>query len=177
MQSEILPTDEKPKIPPRRVFAMLLPGFFSLALVLLILAWQEFNPPGWQGAMEDHLAAYVDAPRQLLSAGSVTVAQLPFLLSRAMPFRPVTPSAYYQTAPLQTGSAESPGRQPLPYPLLELYCIDLSQSGAGLPTTRYLVAEHRNHPHGEWIVYIPDQTAAPQVVDAAWNELGCIQAE
>jgi len=173
MQSPIQPTDEKLKIPPRRVLAMLLPGFFSLALVLLILVWQEYNPPGWQRVMENHLADYVDSPRQVLSGASVTVAQLPFLLSPATPFRPITPSDYYQTAPLQPGSVASPGRQPLPYPLLELYCIDLSQSGAGLPITRYLVAEHRNHPHSEWIVYIPDQAADTQVVDAAWDELGC----
>ena len=177
MQSETQPATEKVKIPLRRVFALLLPAFFSLGLVVLILVWGEYNPPGWQRAMENHLTAYVSAPRELLSAGTVNVAQLPFLLSAETPFQPVTPSVHYQTKPLpadvRSDSPESLSKQPLPYPVLELYCIDLSQTDAGMAATRYLVAEHRDPTNSDWIVYIPNERASPQAVDAAWSQLGC----
>ena len=177
MQSEAQPTVETKKIPVRRIFALLLPALFSLGLLALLLVWEERNPPGWQRAMENHLAAYVPSPRDTLSAGRANVAQLPFLLSPETPFQPVTPSVHYQTAPLSAGvppdSPESLGKQPLPYPVLELYCIDLSQTGAGVAATRYLVAEHRDLNNSDWIVYVPSEGASPLAVDAAWEELGC----
>ena len=167
------PTVETKKIPAQRVFALLLPAFFSLGLVVLILVWKEYNPPGWQRAMENYLSIHTSAPRELLSAGKTTVAQLPFVLAPESPFQPVTPGVHYQTGALSTGgqpaSMEGQDKQPLPYPVLELYCIDLSQSGAGVAATRYLVAAD----NGEWIVYMPRESASPQAVDDAWKELGC----
>jgi hypothetical protein len=183
MQSESQPSNEIPKIPARRVLRLLLPAFISLGLVVLILVWEEYNPPGWQQAMENHLAVYVDSPRETLSAGTTNVAQISFLLSPKTPFRPITPSAHYQTEPLPTHiRPDSPeslggGKQPLPYPVLELYCIDLSQAAAGAAATRYLVAEHRDLNNSDWIVYIPSERASTQAVDAFWEELGCTPEE
>ena len=179
MQSQAEPVIKTNRISPRRILALLLPALFSLGLVVLILVWEEYNPPGWQRAMENHLTAYVSAPRELLSAGTMHIAQLPFLLSAETPFQPVTPSVHYQTQPLSAAvRPESPaslGKQPLPYPVLELYCIDLSQTDAGVAATRYLVAEHRDPTNSDWIVYIPSERASPHAVDAAWEELGCAQ--
>lgn len=177
MQSEHNLSDDRPKIPFRRVLVLLIPGFFSLAMVALILIWEAYNPPGWQRAMENHLAAYVAVPKEVLSAGRIRVAQQPFLLSPTSPFQPVSPSAHYQTEPLpadvRPDAVESLGKKPLPYPVLELYCIDLTQSGADLAVTRYLVTEHRDLHASDWIVYTPSQWATVQAVDAAWEELGC----
>ncbi len=179
MYNELEPTEERPKIPARRVIAMLIPAFFSLGLVVLILVWEEYNPPGWQRAMENYLSAYTDTPRELLGAGNATVAHLPFALSPQTPFRPVTPSVHYQTDPLPTAiRPDAPnslggGKQPLPYPVLEVYCIDLSQTDGGDAATYYLVAQHRDMNNSDWIVYIPREDSSPQAVDAAWNELGC----
>jgi len=179
MQSAEPSTVETPKIPPRRILALLLPAFFSLGLVVLILVWEEYNPPGWQRAMENHLAPYTSSPREVLSTAVVTVAHLPFLLSPQTPFQPVTPSVHYQTQSLPTHvRPDSPeslggGKQPLLYPVLEIYCIDLSQTDAGAAATRYLVARHRDLNNSEWIVYIPQKSAPPQTIDAAWEEIGC----
>lgn len=177
MQSKAQPAAERQKIPARRILALLLPAFFSLGLLALLLVWEERNPPGWQRAMENHLAVYVSSPRDTLSAGKTTVAQLPFVLAPESPFQPVTPSVHYQIGPLPTDvrpdSTDSLGKKPLPYPVLELYCIDLSQTGAGVAATRYLVAEHRDLHSSDWIVYLPSKRASPQAVDAAWDELGC----
>lgn len=177
MDSEALPTSTRPKIPPRRIVALLLPAFFSLGLVVLILVWQEFNPPHWQRAMNMYLSAHVSSPREVLTTATVTVAQWPFLLAPETPFQPVSPSVHYQTEPLpadvRPDSMESLGKRPLPYPVMELYCIDLSQTDAGEAATRYLVAEHRDLHNSDWIVYIPRGWASPQAIDAAWNDLGC----
>lgn len=179
MQNEAQPANERQKIPFQRVIMLLIPAFFSLALVVLILVWEEYNPPGWQWAMEDYLAAYVASPRELLLPDRMTIAQLPFLLSPQTPFRPVTPSVHYQTEPLAPGvRPDSPdslggGKQPLPYPVMEVYCIDLSPSSATIPAKRYLVAKHQDLNNSDWIVYIPRKNVSPQAVDAAWNELRC----
>lgn len=183
MHSETEPASEKVKIPPQRIFALLLPAFFSLGLVVLILVWQEYNPPGWQRAIVSHLSAYDPAPREVLSAGAITVAQLPFVLGPDTPFQPVSPSVHYQTEPLPANlRPESPeslggGRQPLPYPVMELYCIDLSRSSAQIPDSRYLVAHHEDLNNSDWIVYIPSGRASPQAVEAAWDQLGCVVDE
>ena len=183
MQSEPQTTAETKKVSPRRVFTMLLPAFISLGLLVLLLVWEERNPPGWQRAMEDHLAQFVASPRETLGTGKAGVAQLPFLLSPETPFQPVTPSVYYQTEPLPADlRPESPeslggGKQPLPYPVMELYCVDLSQAEAGVAATRYLVAEHRDLSNSDWIVYIPAQWASPAAEDAAWKQIGCLQEE
>jgi len=181
MQNNAQPVTAIPKISTRRVLTLLLPVFISLGLLALILVWEDRNPPGWQRAMEDYLTDYVASPRDVLSAGALTVAQLPFLLAPETPFRPITPSVHYQTEPLSTdvrpAAGESLGKQPLPYPVLELYCIDLSQTGEKLAVTRYLVAEHRDLDNSDWIVYIPRARASPQAIDAAWNELGCVAKE
>ncbi len=183
MQDEIQPTEERPKIPVRRVIAMLFPAFISLGLVALILVWEEYNPPGWQRAMDSYLSAYTSASRELLSAGIITVAQLPFVLGPETPFQPVSPSVHYQTEPLSGGvPPESPeslggGRQPLPYPVLELYCIDLTQTDGGQAASRYLVARHEDLNNSDWIVYIPSTQASPQAVDDAWDQLGCVVDE
>ncbi|MCL4835722.1 MAG: hypothetical protein KJZ86_25010 [Caldilineaceae bacterium] len=179
MNSQPPPAAVPPKIPPRRMAALLLPTLISLGLLALILVWEERNPPGWQRAMENHLAAYVASPREMLSAGKATVAQLPFLLSPQTPFQPVTPSVHYQTEPLPANlRPDGPeslggGKQPLPYPVLELYCIDLTGSAGGVAATRYLVAEHRDLNSSDWIVYIPADRATAEEVAAAWEGLGC----
>jgi hypothetical protein len=179
MQGETEPTTEREKIPVRRVITMLFPAFISLGLVVLILVWQEYNPPGWQRAIVSHLSAYDPAPREVLSAGIITVAQLPFLLGSDTPFQPVSPSVHYQTEPLpgdvRLESSESlgAGKQPLPYPVMEVYCIDLSRSSAQIPDSRYLVAHHEDLHNSDWIVYIPRGRASPQAVDGAWDQLGC----
>ena len=176
-QDQSIEVEDRPKIPPRRVFVLLLPAFFSLGLVVLILVWQEFNPPEWQRIMENYLSAYSDAPQDVLSAGIIYVARDPFRLVPEMPFQPDSSSVYYQTESLPTSvrpdSMDGLGRRPLPFPIMELYCIDLSGSTAAMPASRYLLARHQDLYNADWIVYIPDQAAAPQVVDAAWNELGC----
>ena len=111
------------------------------------------------------------------------MAQLPFLLAPDTPFQPVTPSVYYQTEPLPADvRPESPeslggGKQPLPYPVMELYCIDLSQSSADIPDKRYLVARHEDLYNSDWIVYIPSGRASSQAVDRAWEQLGCLPEE
>lgn len=183
MQDEIQPTTERPKIPVRRVIILLFPAFISLGLVALILVWEEYNPPGWQRAMDSYLSAYTSAPREVLSAGIITVAQLPFVLGPETPFRPISPSVHYQTEPLPGDvRPESPeslagGRQPLPYPVLELYCIDLTQTDTGQAAIRYLVAHHEDLNNSDWIVYIPSDGASPQAVDTAWDQLGCVEDE
>lgn len=183
MQSEDQPATEIKKIPIRRVIALLFPAFVSLGLVVLILVWQEYNPPHWQRAMDSYLSTYAPAPREVLSTGIVTVAQLPFLLGPETPFQPVTPSVHYQTEPLPADvRPESPeslggGRQPLPYPVMEVYCVDLSPSSAKIPATHYLVARHEDLNNSDWIVYIPSGWASPQAVDAAWDQLGCAGEE
>jgi len=179
MQSEIQPATEKVKIPPRRIVALLLPAFFSLGLVVLILVWEEYNPPHWQRAMDAYLSAYVSAPREVLATGVVTMAQLPFLLAEETPFQPVTPSIHYQTEPLpadmrpDTPESLGAGKLPLPYPVMEVYCIDLARSRADIPAKRFLVARHADLNSSDWIVYIPAEWASPAAVDTAWNQLGC----
>lgn len=183
MHSEIESATEKVKIPPQLVFKLLFPAFISLGLVVLILVWQEYNPPGWQRAMDRYLATYVSAPKEVLSTGAISVAQLPFLLGPEIPFQPVSPSVHYQTEPLTSDvrpeSPESLGgdRQPLPYPVFELYCIDLSQSSADIPVSHFLVAHHEDLNNSDWIVYIPSEWASAQALDAAWSQLGCNAVE
>ncbi|MFZ1753763.1 MAG: hypothetical protein WBO46_12280 [Caldilineaceae bacterium] len=177
MNSESPSALPPPNISARRVLRLLIPAFFSFGLAVLILVWDNYNPPGWQRAMENYLSAYSSSPRAILAEGSADVAQLPFLLSRDTPFQPVTPSVYFQTeslsAAIQPDSPESLGHKPLPYPVMELYCIDLSQADVAAAATRYLVAEHRDLTNSEWIVYRPAEWAVPAAVDKAWKQLGC----
>lgn len=170
--------DVKPqRIPIRRILVLFVPALLSLSVVVLILVWEERNPPGWQRAMENYLSAYVPVPRETLGTASAGVAQMAFHLNTDTPFRPVSSSVHYQTEPLRAGvspeSPESLGKQPLPWPVLELYCIDFTRSSASLPATRFLVAEHRDLYNSDWIVYAPAENVSRQSVDSAWRELGC----
>lgn len=170
--------DEKPqRIPLRRILILLIPGLLSLSVAVLILVWEAYNPPGWQRAMESHLSGYVSAPRETLGTARASVAQLAFHLSPDTPFRPVSPSVHYRTGPLPAevpaDSPESLGKKPLPWPVLELYCIEFPPDSPGLPATRFLVAHHRDLNNSEWIVYAPAELASRGSVDTAWQELGC----
>lgn len=171
------PPPARPRIPLRRVLVLFVPALLSLGVAALILVWEENTPPGWQRAMEAYLAPHVAAPRDVLGTAQAGVAQFSFFLSADTPFRPVTPSVHYQTQPLPQGipadAPESLGTQPLPYPVLELYCIDLSSNPNRAIATRYLVANHRDLHSSDWIVYIPAEWATAQAIDAAWAEVGC----
>lgn len=168
----------KPQRPPlRRILVLLIPGLLSLSVAVLILVWEAYNPPGWQRAMESYLAGHVSAPRETLGTARASVAQSSFYFSPDTPFRPVSSSVHYSTGPLSTevppDSPESLGKQPLPWPVLELYCIDFTRSSAALPAARFLVADHRDLYNSDWIVYAPAEEAPRESVDAAWQELGC----